>query len=272
MMLTLSDMLLFVHWKIDPVIFTIGPREIRWYGLLFAAAFIFGNIITKRIFKNENVDVKWLDSLNIYMLIGTVVGARLGHVFFYEWGYYSQHLSEIPKVWEGGLASHGAAIGIILSLVVFSIKVTKKSLLWILDIIVISVALAGFFIRLGNLMNHEIIGEPTDVSWAFIFYRVDLIPRHPSQLYESIFYLVSFLILFWAYWKRKAVQAPGLLFGMFLILVFSGRFFIEFFKENQVAFEDSMSLNMGQILSIPLVAIGVFFVVFRGNYKKLFNK
>ncbi len=263
------DSLAFISWTVDPQIIKLGPLQLRWYGLLFALGFVIGNAITKKIFAHENVSESWLDSLNIYMLFGTILGARLGHVFFYEWGYYSQHLSEIPKVWEGGLASHGAAIGIIISLIIYSKKITKKSVFWILDIIVISVALAACFIRLGNLMNHEIIGNVTDVPWAFIFHRVDLLPRHPTQLYESIFYLFIFLILFWSYWKRKAINSPGLLFGMFLFLLFTWRLFIESFKENQVAFENELTLNMGQLLSIPLLLIGLYFIFRNSNYKQL---
>ncbi len=254
-------MLLSITWDINPEIFSLGPISVRWYGLLFALGFLLGYQIVEKMFKNDNVSIEWLDKLFIYTMIATVLGARFGHVFFYGWEFYSQHPEEILKVWRGGLASHGAAIGIILALWFYSKRVSKKSILWILDYVVIPVALAGSFIRLGNLMNSEIIGMPTQVSWAFIFKRIDLIPRHPTQLYESICYLASFVVLMLMYWKTPAKKREGLLFGTFLVLIFTARFFIEFIKENQEAFEQGMLLNMGQILSIPFVLLGVYFVL-----------
>ncbi len=194
------------------------------------------------------------------MIFGTVIGARLGHCLFYNPTYYLSNPIEIIKVWEGGLASHGAAIGIIIAIYLFSNKKKNYSMLWILDRIVIVVALAGTFIRLGNLFNSEIIGIPTDVSWAFIFTAVDNVPRHPAQLYESIAYLIIFVILFFVYYKGIEKNRTGLLFGLFLVLVFSFRFFIEFVKENQSGFEAGMALNMGQLLSIPFIIAGIVFI------------
>lgn len=258
-------MLDFIHWDIDPEIFRIGRLAVRWYGLLFAVAFLLGYHVVERMFKSEKISLEWLDKLFLYTMIATVVGARLGHVFFYGWDYYSQNPWEIYKVWHGGLASHGAAIGIIFALWIYSKYVSKRSILWVLDRVAVPVALAGFFIRFGNLMNSEIIGTHSTVPWAFEFVRASiadpLTPRHPAQLYESICYLVSFGILMYLYWKTDAKERPGLLFGTFFILIFTARFFIEFIKENQEAFEEGMVLNMGQILSIPLVIIGVFFLV-----------
>ncbi len=261
-------MLLSITWDINPEIFHLGPFSIRWYGLLFALGFLLGYQIVERMFKHDNINIEWLDKLFIYTMIATVVGARLGHVFFYGWDFYSQHPSEILKVWHGGLASHGAAIGIILALWFYSKRVSKKSILWILDYVVIPVALAGAFIRLGNLMNSEIIGMPAQVSWAFIFKRVDMIPRHPTQLYESVCYFISFVILMLMYWKTDAKKREGLLFGTFLVLIFTARFFIEFIKENQEAFEQGMLLNMGQILSIPFVLLGTYFILKRTVFHK----
>jgi phosphatidylglycerol---prolipoprotein diacylglyceryl transferase len=256
--------LMFITWDVHPNLFEIGPITVRWYGLLFASAFLVGHYIMQNILKKENQPKEWMDSLLIYMMVGTVLGARLGHVFFYQWDYYSQNLGEILQVWKGGLASHGAAIGIILSLALWSYKVSKKPLLWILDRIVITVALAAVFIRFGNLMNHEIIGDVTNVPWAFIFtqagYEV-LEPRHPTQLYEAFSYLLIFGLLIYLYYKQKAGEKAGLMFGLFLILLFSARFFIEFVKEVQVEKEIEMTLNMGQQLSIPLVLVGLFFVI-----------
>ncbi|MFB6306333.1 MAG: prolipoprotein diacylglyceryl transferase [Flavobacteriales bacterium] len=252
-----------IEWDIDPAIFKIGELEIRWYGLLFALSFMLGHMIVKKMFDREGVKEEWLDKLLIYVIIGTVIGARLGHVFFYGWDYYSEHLAEIPQIWEGGLASHGGAIGIIIALWIYSKKVTNESILWILDRVVVPVALAGCFIRFGNLLNSEIVGKPTDVSWAFIFVRlkeVPPVPRHPSQIYESVSYLVIFFVLMYMYWKKSSGEKRGLLFGTFLVLIFTARFFIEFFKANQEAFEQNLPLNMGQLLSIPFVIIGVYFV------------
>ncbi|MPQ47108.1 prolipoprotein diacylglyceryl transferase [Marinifilum sp. N1E240] len=263
-------MLLSILWDVKPEIFTIGSFSVRWYGLLFALGFLLGYYIVEKMFKKDGIKLEWLDKLFLYTMIATVVGARLGHVFFYGWEFYSQHPAEIIKVWRGGLASHGAAIGIIAALWFYSKKVSKKSILWILDYVVIPVALAGCFIRLGNLMNSEIVGIRTDVSWGFQFVRASIFepnaPRHPAQLYEAICYLFSFGVLMFMYWKTDAKQRSGMIFGAFLVLIFTARFFIEFIKENQEAFEEGMSLNMGQWLSIPFVLMGAYFVI--TNLKK----
>ena len=253
-----------ITWNVDPEIFSLGPLSIRYYGVLFALGFLLGYYIIEKMFKAEKLPMPWLDKLFIYVMIATVVGARLGHVIFYGWDYYYQHPAEIIKVWHGGLASHGGAIGIVIAILIYSKKVSKRSPIWILDRLVVSVALAATFIRLGNLMNSEIIGIPTDVSWAFIFKRADVdnpdLPRHPAQLYESICYLIIFIVLFYSYWKTSAKEKQGLLFGMFLVGVFTARFFIEFIKENQEPFEEGMILNMGQLLSIPFVIAGLYYV------------
>jgi len=257
-----------IIWDVNPVLFEIGNISVRWYGLAFAIGFAVGLYIIQKMFNHEKINKTWLDKAFIYVVIGTVIGARLGHVFFYDWAYYSEHPGEIIKIWHGGLASHGAAIGIVLAVWIFSKRVSKKPVLWILDRIVVATAFAGCLIRLGNLMNHEIIGIPSNLPWAFIFTRVDDIPRHPAQLYEAISYLLIFILLMYFYWKTNKKDVLGFLFGVFLALVFSARFLIEFIKEDQVDFEAGMSLNMGQWLSIPLILIGVFFV-FR---KRLFRK
>lgn len=258
-------MLTYIHWSPDPEIFRIGSMAVRWYGVLFALGFIFGYIILQRMFKMEGVPIKLLDSLTTYMIIGTIIGARLGHCLFYEPDYYLAHPMKILAVWEGGLASHGAAIGIILALILFS-YLKKKPFLWVVDRIVIVVALAGFLIRMGNLMNSEIFGHVTSLPWGFYFLRASdpkeaLDPRHPTQIYEGLSYLLIFFYLIWYYYHKKGAPEHGFLFGMFLILVFGVRFFLEFLKEPQVGFEATMSLNMGQLLSIPFVLVGIFFVV-----------
>ena len=219
----------------------------------------------QKIFKKEGLSVELLDKLTVYVAVGTVVGARLGHCLFYDPAYYLQNPIEIIKIWRGGLASHGAAIGILIALYYFARK-NKKPYLWILDRIVIVVALAGFFIRMGNLMNSEIYGIETSLPWGFIFVRNgEVLPKHPTQIYEALSYLLIFILLYSIYRKKGTKVRQGLIFSLFLILLFSVRFLIEFIKEVQVDFEQTMSLNMGQWLSIPFVIIG-FYLLYR-SYK-----
>jgi prolipoprotein diacylglyceryl transferase len=250
-----------IYWDVSPEIFSIGPITIRWYGLLFAMSFIVGYQIMMVIFKRENRSEHDLNDLVWYMILGTVIGARLGHCFFYNPDYYLAHPLEIIQVWKGGLASHGAAIGILTALYLFVSKKKNFSFLWIVDRIVITVALSGFFIRMGNLFNSEIIGKPTNGKWGVIFVSVDNIPRHPAQFYESVAYLLIFIFLLSLYFKLNAKFKNGLLTGIFLILIFGFRFFVEFFKEIQSMFEQSMFLNMGQLLSIPFVILGIFLLI-----------
>lgn len=249
-----------IWWTVSPEILKLGPFSLRWYGLLFALAFVFGYIILSKVYTKEKKSLEDLEKLSIYVILGTVVGARLGHCLFYDPAYYLTNPIEILKVWQGGLASHGAAIGILTALYLFSKKKKDQNIIWILDRLVIVVALGGAFIRLGNLFNSEIIGKATDLPWAFVFVRVDEIPRHPTQLYESLFYFLSFIILYFIYQKKSVILKPGFLFGLFLILIFGFRFFIEFLKENQSAFESALPINMGQILSIPFVLLGLYFI------------
>lgn len=249
-----------IWWTVSPEILKLGPFSLRWYGLLFALAFVFGYIILSKVYKKEKKSLEDLEKLSIYVILGTVIGARLGHCLFYDPAYYLTNPIEILKVWQGGLASHGAAIGILTALYLFSKKKKDQNIIWILDRLVIVVALGGSFIRLGNLFNSEIIGKASDLPWAFVFVRVDEIPRHPTQLYESLFYFLSFIILYFIYQKKSVALKPGFLFGLFLILIFGFRFFIEFLKENQSAFESALPINMGQILSIPFVLLGLYFI------------
>lgn len=249
-----------IHWNVSPEIVNIGPLSIRWYGLLFAAAFLTGFRIIERIFSAEKVSAAHLDRLFVYVIVSTLLGARLGHTLFYEPEVYLPNPLRILKIWEGGLASHGAAVGIFFALFIYS-KKYKLSWLWMVDRLAIVVALAGAFIRTGNLFNSEIIGKPTDLPWAFVFERVDSIPRHPPQIYEALGYLATFILLHRFYWKGNKGKSRGFLFGTFLIAVFGSRFVWEFFKENQVAFESSLPLNMGQLLSIPLVITGIILLV-----------
>jgi phosphatidylglycerol:prolipoprotein diacylglycerol transferase len=252
---------LFINWNPSPEIFTIPGIDwpIRWYGLSWAMAFIGCHFFMNRIFKAEGRTEKQLDTLTVYIVIGTVFGARVGHCLFYGWGYYSLHPLDILKIWEGGLASHGGAIGIIIAMILYCFK-TKESWIWLFDRLVVVVPFASFMIRFGNLMNSEIIGEPTQVPWAFIFESVDLLPRHPTQIYEAAYYAALFLVMYWL-WKNKRTQfGKGFMFGLLCVFMFTFRFLMEFLKENQEDFEASLPINMGQILSIPFVMIGIVMV------------
>lgn len=253
----------YITWTAHPEIFRLGSLSVRWYGLLFAMSFAVGYIIMLQFFKKEKLPEALLDKLSIYMLIATVIGARLGHVFFYEPASYLAHPLDILKIWEGGLASHGAAIGILIGLYLFARK-NKKSYLWTLDRIVIVVALSGFFIRTGNLMNSEIYGKLTTLPWGFIFVRAgETLPKHPTQIYEALCYLGIFFYLLWYYYHKDGAPREGVLFGWFLITVFTARFILEFLKEPQVDFENSMVLNMGQLLSIPFVLGGIAILIWK---------
>jgi prolipoprotein diacylglyceryl transferase len=260
--------LLIIPWDVNPEIFRIGSFAIRWYGLLFASSFLFGYIILRKVFKNENLPEPFLDRLTVYMAVGVIVGARLGHCLFYEPGYYLSHPVEILKIWQGGLASHGASIGILLALWLF-VRKEKKDYTWIIDRIAIVVALSGFFIRMGNLMNSEIYGVETTVPWGFVFLRNDeSAPKHPTQIYEALAYLFIFILLYRIYWRKKGEYIQGLLISLALILIFTSRFFIEFLKEDQVAFEAGMKLNMGQLMSIPFVVAGCIWLYISLKQKK----
>ena len=256
------DLLNFIHWNVNPEIFQLGPFSVRWYGLLFASGFLIGYYIGEKMLRSENVPQKWIDSVFFYIIIATIVGARLGHVFFYGWDYYSQNPSEIIKVWHGGLSSHGGTLGILVAIIIYSKVVTKRSMLWILDRIVVPTALVAAFIRLGNLMNSEIYGVQTSLPWGFIFERNgETVAKHPTQLYEALSYIITFIVLTYMYWKTRAKNKEGLIFGLFFMFIFGARFFIEFIKEDQEAFEAGMALNMGQWLSIPFVLGGLLLAI-----------
>lgn len=256
------DILAYIHWNVSPEIFSLGPLHVRWYGLMFAVGFLFGYSHGEKMFKHENIDLKWLESLFIYLIVATVVGARLGHVLFYGWDYYSQHPIEILYVWQGGLASHGGVLGILVALYFWSRKVSKRSILWVLDRVVVPTALVAALIRFGNLMNSEIYGVETTLPWGFIFERNhQTVAKHPTQIYESLSYLLTFGVMLYMYWKTRAKDYQGLIFGVFFTMVFGARFLIEYIKEDQEAFEATMSLNMGQWLSVPFVLTGILLIV-----------
>ena len=341
--MVLSYVVWDVHPEILPSLFENLFVHPRWYGVLFALGFLIGYQLMSKYFKKEGVDIKQLDSILVYVMVGTILGARLGHVFFYDWDYYSQHPGEILQVWQGGLASHGAAVGNLIALYLWSRK-NNHNYLWTLDRVVITVALAGCLIRTGNLMNSEIYGKPTGSEYGFVYandpvrfiesskvvesvsavkgdhegdYPVDIkiafnpavtgdeegrfytqsiveslesrrfkreniigpykvearmegeqviatvhafgVPRYPTQIYEALGYLLIFLLLYTQFDKRK--MTLGWTFGVFLVTLFGWRFIMEYFKENQVGFEDALRFNMGQLLSLPLIAAGVYFIV-----------
>lgn len=260
---------LSIHWNVSPELFSIGPISVRWYGLMFALGFLIGYQIMFKMFKFEGSNTEWLDKLFIYTIVATIAGARLGHVFFYGWSYYSHHLIEIilpiakgetgyTFVGYQGLASHGGALGIFLAIYFYSKKVTKRSLFWTLDRLIIPTALVSAMIRTGNLMNSEIYGVPTNLPWGFIFDRNhETIAKHPTQIYEALGYLIVFFSSLWMFFKGKDLKdRTGFIIGFGFVGIFLTRFFVEFIKENQEAFEAGMTLNMGQLLSIPFVLGG----------------
>lgn len=247
----------------------IGPIAVRWYGLMFLIGFIAGYRIVWHIFRHEGVPESWLPTLLIYVAVATIVGARLGHCFFYEWDYYSAHPAKILAIWEGGLASHGGTIAIIIAIFIYSRTVTHRSPLWTFDRLVVAVALVACLIRLGNLFNSEIFGYATSLPWGFkyplsrewqMLYAPTGSACHPTQLYEAGAYLLLFFLLMWMYWKKNAEERPGLILGVFFIGVFLPRILIEFVKNPQEEFERAMVLNMGQLLSIPFVLAGILLV------------
>lgn len=248
-------------WDVSPELFSIGPFVVRWYGVLFAVAFVLGYAMFRWIYRVEEKPAEDIDELLAYMLVGTVVGARFGHCFFYEAGYYLANPLEILMFWKGGLASHGAAIGILISLFLYARRKPDQPYVWLLSRMGMAVALGGSLIRLGNFFNSEIIGRATDVPWAVVFQRVDLATRHPSQLYESISYLIIFAILLSVYRRNSGRADPRFLFGLFLTLVFTARFVLEFWKIRQAPFADTLALSIGQYLSIPPILAGVLFLV-----------
>lgn len=281
-----------IVWDVDPAIFEIAGREVRWYGLLFALGLlILGPQIEEKIWQREKLKPEWMNSLYLYVVVGTIVGARLGHVLFYDLGYYLANPLKIFAVWEGGLASHGGTLGIIIALWFYSKNVSKKPILWILDRIAVPTGLAAALIRIGNLMNSEIFGRPTDLPWAFSFVRSGeyrqieamaqqglaltaeqqqllsgAIGWHPTQIYEALVYLFAFGLSLWLYWKRDAAQKyTGMIFGIFMIIIFGSRMLIESIKIVQEPWEldliASIGLNMGQVLSIPFVLLGVYCVL-----------
>ena len=263
--------LLEINWTFDPAIFTIFSREIRWYALMFFIGYFIGYHIVNRMWKREKINPEWIDPLLYYTVFGMVIGMRLGHCLFYAPGHYLSNPIEIFKVWEGGYASHGGVLGIIVAIYIYSKKVSHKNMMWTFDKLVTPTGLVAALIRLGNLFNHEVYGRPTDQPWGFRFIEnlhswkrgaapVFSAPSHPTQIYEALCYLLTFALCMWLYFKKDAWKKEGLIFGIFMICIFTSRFFIEFLKKEQEDFEVGMMLNMGQILSIPFILAGIYFV------------
>ena len=264
---------LAIHWNVDPVIFSIGSVELRWYSLLFISGFILGWFIFKWFFKREGISEKLLDPLLYTLLIGTIVGARLGHCLFYDPAYYLGSWNgflEIFMPWKGGLASHGGTLFLFFAMIWFARRYGRKNdfdFLWLLDHLAIAVSFAAMFIRLGNLFNSEIYGHVTDLPWGFVFERRgEVEPKHPTQLYEALSYAILGLVLFFLYVRKTKWLYRGSYIGIFFVVLFGMRFLIEFVKENQVDFEAGMALNMGQLLSIPFILLGIAILIY--SYKK----
>lgn len=273
----------YITWAVDPVAFSLGSLQVRWYGILWALGIWFCLLVQQRLYKNEHCPEDWVDKLFMYMVLGVIIGARLGHCFFYEWheaaalhlepihflgmtfnyrNPYIEHPLALLKIWEGGLSSHGGAIGLIIAAFLLDRKHFHKGINWIFDRLVIGVCITATCIRLGNLMNSEIYGNPTDMPWGFLFVmNGDTLPCHPTQIYEMLYCIVAFIVTWLMYWKGRLYRRNGLIFGVFLVIIFLTRFCLEFIKLDQEAFEASLFLNMGQILSIPFIVWGVWLIV-----------
>ena len=274
--------LLTINWNPDPELFNLfGSFPIRYYGLLWGIGIVLSCIIVQRQYRDRKISEDKFTPLFFYCVIGITLGARLGHCIFYDWSYYQNHLIEMILPirqfpgegwkWIGykGLASHGGTLGLIIALWLYCRK-TKMHYMDVLDMIAVATPICACCIRLANLMNSEIIGKPTDMPWAFVFEQVDMLPRHPAQLYEAITYFIFFLGMIYLYKKSDHGQKlhRGFFFGLCLTEIFVFRFFVEFLKENQVDFENTMTLNMGQWLSVPFVIIGIYFMLFYGKNKQ----
>lgn len=265
------NFLLAKVWDVSPEIFSLGPLTIRWYGPLFAGGFLLGYFIVRKIFFQEKASEEWLDKLLVYLIVGTVIGARLGHVFFYGWDYYQDHLLEIPMIWKGGLASHGGLIGLMVTFWLYAKNVSKKSIFWAMDRVAPQVALAGFMIRLGNLFNSEILGNYTGTDYGLQFVLRDgpnALPRHPAQMYESLAYLAIFGIMSYLFWQTNLRWKKGFLSGTLITLIFVARLLLERFKIEQADTNSELVasmleiMTMGQWLSIPAILLGLSFIAY----------
>ena len=268
-------MIAAITWDIDPILIHFGNGGLRWYGLLWAIGIYVAWFINDRMYKHEHCPENWSTYSFFYITIGAFIGSRLGHCLFYGWqdggNPYIEHPLRILEVWNGGMSSHGGAIGILLTAwlidKLYFRKYPEYSWIWIMDRLGICLCATGACIRLGNLMNSEVYGHPTDLPWGFIFVRNgDTMPCHPTQIYEILTLVIALVILLYLYWKKDAGKREGMLAGLFGVMVFGSRFLIEFIKNDQEAFEAGLALNMGQILSIPIVLLGIYFII--RSYKK----
>ena len=247
-------------WNVNPNILELGPLQLRWYGLLFVGSFFLGYHILTWIYKREGKNPEVVENLLIYLMVGAVIGSRLVHCLFYEPDFYLSHPLEILYVWKGGLASHGGLLGVFISMYIFA-RNYNESYMWIVSRVAIPGALTAAFVRFGNLFNSEILGKPSDAPWAIIFERIDLIPRHPVQLYEAFAYLTILLILFTIYRKVTPTFATKILPGTFLVLLFTARFFIEYAKTRQAAYTTDLPFSTGQMLSVPYIILGILWII-----------
>lgn len=270
-----------IVWDVNPVMFHLGSHEIRWYGLMWGIGFILAFEMVSRLFRREKYPENWADQLFVYSIVSVIVGARLGHCLFYQWDYYSAHPLEILKIWEGGLASHGGTFALILALIVYSKKVTGKNLWWLFDRMIPAIAVVAMCIRFGNLMNSEIFGHATTLPWGMEFVRSrewqmmynangEHLACHPTQIYEMLYCLIALVTSLWMY-SRGMQRRIGLITGVGLLIFFGARFILEFMKNPQVAQEVGMTLNIGQLLSIPLILLGLYLILTSKNRKETFS-
>lgn len=238
---------LYIQWNADPVLFEFGNITVGWYGFFFALMLIFGQFVLRKLAVQDGKPADAIVDIMIVCFLGGIIGARLAHVFFYDWAYFSQNLLEIPQIWQGGLASHGGLLGCLAGLWAYSLYNPVFSFSWMIDRLPFVIVPGGAMVRLGNLFNSELYGKVTDVSWAFVFERVSPLPRHPSQLYEAIFTTILFLFL-WFYHQKKRPLPPYRILGWCLVLGFSGRFFLEFWKEDG---------STAQMLNLPVILLGL---------------
>lgn len=255
-------------WDANPIALSLGPVQIRWYGLLFAGGFLIGYFIMHKLFKKQNLNTEDLDKLLVYLFFGTIIGARLGHCLIYEPEYYLSHPIDILKVWQGGLASHGGTLGVIIALYLF-IKNRSYKFLQLTDFLAIPIALVSICIRIGNFMNSEILGKYTHSDFGIVFLRIgDIEPRYPAQLFEAFAYFLIFITLILSYRFIKN-RGEGFLTGLLLTLVFVARLLIEPFKEEQASYNTNFFLNVGQLLSIPFILVGIGFIIYSFKQKRL---
>lgn len=257
----------FLVWQISPEIFSIGFLKVRWYSMMFVIGFIASYYIMRRMFRAEGLNEEKVSSLLTYVILGTIIGARLGYCLFYQPEHYLANPLEILKTWKGGLASHGGFTGVAIAIFIYCRR-HKIKFLWLIDRASVVALLIAGLIRIGNFINGEIVGTPSQLPWAIIFPNVDKVPRHPVVLYESITYFLIFALLSILFWRTSIRQHPGRLWGVALAVSFGARFILEFFKKKQFAFEHDLILNMGHVLSVPFVSLGLFLIFITSSSKR----